>query len=313
MASYIARSARANSSSALLPGSIIATPTLAVATSPTARACSPIAAASAAAAVAAPRLVDADQDHGELVAADPGGDVGRAQALAERGGDAGEQLVAGGVAVEVVDGLEAVEVDHRERGALAVARAALDLALELLLEAAAVGEARERVVLGLVAQLLLQLAALGEVLDLADEVQRPAVLVGRQRDRQQRPDHAPVGVDVALVHLVGRAPAGEHVVDEREVGVEVVGVREVLERELQQLLLGVADELAQRLVDVEPLALEPDQRHADRRVVERGAELLRDALERLLRIQGVVHHAIIGRAAGLLERAAVSRRASAAC
>jgi hypothetical protein len=194
------------------------------------------------------------------------------------------------VAVDVVDGLEAVEVEHRQRGVLGVAGAALDLALQLLLEAAAVRKARERVVLGLVAQLLLQLAALGEVLDLADEVERPAVFVGRERDRQQRPDHAPVGVDVALVHLVGRAAAGEHVVDQREVRVEVVGVREVLEREPQQLLLGVADELAQRLVDVEPLALEPHERHADRRVVERGAELLRGALERLLGIQGMVHH-----------------------
>ena len=48
----------------------------------------------------------------------------------------------------------------------------------------------------------------------------------------------------------------------------------------EQLLLGVADELAQRLVDLEPLALEPDQRHPDRRVVERGLELLRGAAQR---------------------------------
>ena len=229
MASYIAPSARTNSSSALTPGAIIATPTLAVASSPAIRACSTIAAAIPAAAVAAPALVDADQDHGELVAADPGDDVGRAAALLQRGADRGEQPVADRMAVEVVDALELVDVEHRERGVLAVARAALDLALELLLEAAAVRQPGERVLLGLEPQLLLELLALGDVLDLADEVKRPAVLVGRERHREQHPDHAAVGVQVALVHLVGQAPAGEHVLHQREIVVEVVRVGDVLE------------------------------------------------------------------------------------
>ena len=89
------------------------------------------------------------------------------------------------MAVEVVDLLEAVEVDHRERGALAVARAALDLARELLLEAPAVREPGERVVSAWWRQQLLELLALADVLDLADEVERPAFLVGRERDREQ--------------------------------------------------------------------------------------------------------------------------------
>ena len=63
----------------------------------------------------------------------------------------------------------------------------------------------------------------------------------------------------------------------REVGVEVLRVGEVLEGQAPELLLEGADELAQRLVDVEPLAVEPDERHADRRVVEGRPELLRDA------------------------------------
>jgi hypothetical protein len=194
------------------------------------------------------------------------------------------------VTLLVVDVLEAVEVDHRERGGLAVARAALDLAMELLLESPAVREPGQRVVLGLVAQLLLELLALGDVLDLADEVQRPLLLVGGERDREERPDHAAVRVQVALVHLVGRAATRQDVLHERQVRVEVVGVGDRLERDLQQLVLGVADELAQRLVDLEPLALEPYERHSDRCVVERGLELLRGPAQRQGCLDLLVHY-----------------------
>jgi hypothetical protein len=47
------------------------------------------------------------------------------------------------VTVRVVDALEAVDVDHGEGGGLAVAGAALDLALEVLFEAAPVREPGE--------------------------------------------------------------------------------------------------------------------------------------------------------------------------
>jgi hypothetical protein len=88
------------------------------------------------------------------------------------------------VTVRVVDALEAVDVDHGEGGGLAVAGAALDLALEVVFEAAPVREPGEGLLLGLQAQLLLERPALGDVLDLADEVQRSPGLVGRERDRQ---------------------------------------------------------------------------------------------------------------------------------
>jgi hypothetical protein len=107
LASYIAPSARAKRSSALTPGSIIATPTLAVASSPAARACSAIAAVSPGRGRGGAVLVDADQDHGELVAADACGDVGRAAARLQRGRDGGQQPVADRVAVRLVDPLGA--------------------------------------------------------------------------------------------------------------------------------------------------------------------------------------------------------------
>ena len=54
-------------------------------------------------------------EHDELVAAEPADRVALAQDAGEPGGDAAQQLVAGGVAEGVVDVLEAVEVDEQRR------------------------------------------------------------------------------------------------------------------------------------------------------------------------------------------------------
>src|SRR3954447_4662531 len=87
----------------------------------------------------------AGQDDRELVAPDPvagvGGALGRADRLAERL----EALVAGLVAVGLVDRLELVDVHEHERDRLAGPPAALELASEVLLEGAVVAQARERV------------------------------------------------------------------------------------------------------------------------------------------------------------------------
>jgi hypothetical protein len=63
-----------------------------------------------------------------------------------------------------------------------------------------------------------------------------------------------------------------------------------LEGQLQQLLLGVADQLAERLVDLEPLTVETDERHSDRGVVERGLELLVRPAQRLRGLDVLVHY-----------------------
>ena len=69
-------------------------------------------------------LRDALQQDGELVAAQARGGVHLAEGRAQPVGDADEQLVAGGVAQRVVDGLEVVEVDERDRDDLVVPRRA---------------------------------------------------------------------------------------------------------------------------------------------------------------------------------------------
>ena len=97
--------------------------------------------------------------------------------VARHGGDEfAVLLIPNLVAVGVVDRLEAVEVEHEQRGLLAVAPAARDLHRQLALQQAAVVQAREQVVLGEVAQALDQ-TALGDVLDLGDEVLRATLAV----------------------------------------------------------------------------------------------------------------------------------------
>jgi hypothetical protein len=95
------------------------------------------------------------QQGDELVAAEPGDEVdgiardgvAGAQVVGEHSGHLAERLVAGRMSELVVDLLEAVEVDHQQRPAAAVAPRVGELPPQLLLEAPAVEEAGERIVL----------------------------------------------------------------------------------------------------------------------------------------------------------------------
>ena len=84
------------------------------------------------------------QQHRELVAAQAEGGVGAAD-LPQPAADRGQDAVAGRVAVGVVDGLEAVEVDDDQRQGARVADVPGQLALQRLVERAAVAEAGQRV------------------------------------------------------------------------------------------------------------------------------------------------------------------------
>ena len=86
----------------------------------------------------------AGRDERELVAADPRQAVAVAHHARAGLGDRAQDRVARRVAVLVVDGLEAVEVEEHERGRAAV----LGRPRERVVEAAAVEEARQRVALG---------------------------------------------------------------------------------------------------------------------------------------------------------------------
>ena len=77
--------------------------------------------------------------------------VHRPHAVEQRRGHGLEHQVAAGMAVGVVDALEVVDVQHQQQRRLAGAGHAVDLARQRQLEAAAVGQAGERIAAGQVA------------------------------------------------------------------------------------------------------------------------------------------------------------------
>ncbi len=98
------------------------------------------------------------QEERELVAADAERGIGAADRHGDELAHLGEELVADGVALRVVDPLELVDVDEHERELRAVATRALDHPCDGLLEGAVVAEAGQAVAQGRFAGALVQLA-----------------------------------------------------------------------------------------------------------------------------------------------------------
>ncbi len=161
------------------------------------------------------QVVDEDR---ELVASEPGDGVEIAKRGAEALRDRDEQCVAGEVAEAVVDCLEAVEIDDHHREVAAGARAAGQRVLEPVVEEAAVGQGRERVVHRLVAHHLLgPIADDRRQHDAGDRLDELVVVGGDAmrrhdvdvRDRQRRVPHGDPPClrsrrrDAGLVGLVG--------------------------------------------------------------------------------------------------------------
>ena len=96
-------------------------------------------------------------DHAELLAAEPADDVGAAQLAAQEDGQLGENLVARAVAVDVVDALEVVDVEHEDGDRVARAARARELRAQAVVEVAVVVEAGQRVGLCLVLEPLADL------------------------------------------------------------------------------------------------------------------------------------------------------------
>ena len=187
----------------------------------------------------------------------------------------GRQRLGGGAAEDGVgvhaDGLLVAAVDEQE-------------ALARVLD----GDQRGRVVddrlQALLAGALLGLgaAALAEVDQLDEEVQRALAVAVHQRDVREQVQHAPVGVHHPLLDRVAAPASREQLADQRPVEVDVLGMAERRERRRAQVGLGAAGHLRQRAVQAQPAALEVDQRHADRRVVEGAAEELLGGAQRVL-------------------------------
>nr|WP_237181803.1 hypothetical protein [Paraburkholderia tropica] len=91
-------------------------------------------------------VVRGEREHGEFVAAKTRDGIALAHVAAQPRGDFAEHGVAGRVAIQVVHGLEAVEVDHDHEIAAAATARLFERGAHLRREQATVGQAGERIV-----------------------------------------------------------------------------------------------------------------------------------------------------------------------
>ena len=218
--------------------------------------------------------VDVLADHQELVPGEPGDRVGRVGGLPQPGRHPHQQLVAGGVAPDVVDALELVEVDEEHRGGPGLPGQRV---LEAVEEQGAVGQPGEGVVQRGPAQLVLQPSGVGDVDDHRQgPLEGAADVVERCSGDQQG---APASVRVLVADLVALGPAA---LPGRLLGLAqpAVRVEHVEQRTLVDRVGADAQDLEQPVVDVDGALVRREHPQALVGVVGDGA------VARLRRPQG---------------------------
>ena len=217
------------------------------------------------------RVVDVLEQDRELVAAEPGGGVGRADACRDALSHLEQDPVADGVTEAVVDGLEVVEIDEQHGHAHAVAQRPRDRVADALVEQRPIGEVGDGIVEGLVGELLLERLALGDVAavehDPADravgqqisvedlEVAQASVLV-----REQAVDHLGAAGRAGAVGEAAQQPA------------LLVGMEQLLERPSRDLLDRVAEHALDRRALVEDRVVGVEHRDQVARVLDERRE-----------------------------------------
>ena len=241
-------------------------------------------------------------DDGELVAAEAGERVGPAKQLLEPARHELDQLVAGLVAIGVVDVLEAVEVEEHHREPAAGALDAGKLLVEPFPEQEAVRQPRQRVAAEKVLRMLL---ARGEV------ARNPADVADDEEEKRDRDERAEQGQrHEPLAHEVAR-PLGRP----GEVGRRVAGAVEdrKTDRAVARLLGcdaqavdGVEIGEATQLRAFEPLVAGDDERlpagaprHRHRDGGEHGGAVEDEARDRKVARHGAVARSLAGTAGGV--------------
>ena len=120
--------------------------------------------------------------------------------------------------------LRVVQVEHDRCALAAVACLARLGGFELALEAAAVEQARQRIVVSQVKQLLVVASAVCDVLDLGEKAQRASIGVTQQGRLHRHPHRVPTSVNEALLRPIAADLAGKHAGDLPLLGSEVIGV-----------------------------------------------------------------------------------------
>jgi hypothetical protein len=94
--------------------------------------------------------------------------------------------------------------------------------------------------------------------------------VALERDGQVDPDQRAILADEALLQRVTRLLAPHERDELLEAGGQIIRMRDLLPGLLEQLLAGVADDLAELLVDAQEAALEVTMSDADRNALPPG-------------------------------------------
>ncbi len=126
----------------------------------------------------------------------------------------------------------------------------------------------------LAVQRVLERLALADVLRLRHEVARRAVFVAHHRHAQLQVHGVAVLVEIALLQLIGVAPAAEHLCHQLHVDGQIVGMGDRGDVQLEQLALAIAEHPANRRIDAQEATIGMDQRHADGGMLERAEEAL---------------------------------------
>ena len=152
-----------------------------------------------------------DDDH-ELVASQPRQQVGFAQGLRQRGGDALEQLVADAMPQSIVDVLETVEIDEHHADPSAAALGLCDRLGEPLLQQQSVRQSRQRVACRQILQALFRLDARRHILDEGQDRYDLSLLVEQTRVIPLAPDRLAVLAIVSIQTRGARLVAGRELV-----------------------------------------------------------------------------------------------------
>ncbi len=120
-------------------------------------------------------------DNGEFIATQAGDRIALAHAFAQACRHLDQQLVAGQVAMRIVDGLEAVEIQAHQRHGAAGALGARQTVVHVPREQGAIGQAGQRIIMCQPSDLRLGLFLLGHVGDQGDNAVRYAVRRAQHR------------------------------------------------------------------------------------------------------------------------------------
>src|SRR5687767_7169547 len=86
-----------------------------------------------------------------------------------------------------------------------------------------------------------------------------------------------------LLNFIGSAQVVDELAPEALIGCAVIAMRDVVDREAAQIDLVIAEQGAERVIDLEKRAVRRDQGDADRRPLEGAPKLLLTRAERRLR------------------------------